>query len=308
MMKFKQLTPENYSDYIHFFDKQRYPMCAYSLSSIIAWTNNEYTPFGAELDGALIVAAEFKEEKYNRHLILPVAPRRAFTPVELAAVAKRAGYSEYWFVPEDYLQDAGEEAVKRYFTVHHQGAFDDYVYRVADLAGLKGNRYSKKRNLINQFRRDYVESGKVAVSPIGRNNVEDCLQFLEEWCEERDCDSDDQMVLACEKQAAINALTHLDALGLKGILLRIDGKVSAFGISAPLTDDMATLQYEKAFAGIKGLYQYFDNACARMLFFGYTYLNKESDMGIPGLAKAKKSYFPFRMVRALRLILKREAR
>ena len=84
----------------------------------------------------------------------------------------------------------------------------------------------------------------------------------------------------------------------------IDGKVSAFGISAPLTRDMATLQYEKAFGSVKGLYQYFDNACARRLFNGYTYLNKESDMGIPGLTKAKKSYHPFKMVRSVKLILK----
>jgi hypothetical protein len=67
---------------------------------------------------------------------------------------------------------------------------------------------------------------------------------------------------------------------------------------------MATLQYEKAFGSIKGLYQYFDNACARMLVNGYTYLNKESDMGIPGLTKAKKSYHPLKMVRSVKLILK----
>ena len=84
----------------------------------------------------------------------------------------------------------------------------------------------------------------------------------------------------------------------------MDGAVSAFGISAPLTADTATLQYEKAFGSIKGLYQYFDNACARMLFDGYTYLNKESDMGIPGLSQAKKSYHPVRMVRSVKLILK----
>ena len=80
--------------------------------------------------------------------------------------------------------------------------------------------------------------------------------------------------------------------------------MNAFGISAPLTRDMATLQYEKAFSSIKGLYQYFDNACARMLFNGYTYLNKESDMGIPGLAKAKRSYHPEKIVESVRLTLK----
>ncbi|WP_319409130.1 phosphatidylglycerol lysyltransferase domain-containing protein [uncultured Desulfosarcina sp.] len=304
MMNFKGLTPPDYRTYLPYFDNQRYSLCAYSLSSIIAWTNTEYKPFGAVYENAMIVAAEFETLKKNRHLLLPISPDRMFTPEELVTVANLAGHTEYWFVPEAYVDHFGEDIVGRFFTVKHQGAYDDYVYRVADLAGLKGNRYSKKRNLINQFQRDYVDPGKVAIDSIDRENAEECLVFLEEWCRERDCDADDQMDLACEKQAAINTLNHFDAFDLKGILLRIDGKVSAFGISAPLTRDMATLQYEKAFSSIKGLYQYFDNACASRLFNGYTYLNKESDMGIPGLAKAKKSYHPFKMVRSVKLILK----
>jgi hypothetical protein len=306
MMNFNQLTPQDYHRYRHFFQNQRYPLCAYSLASIIAWTNSEYQPFGVEYQDAFIVAAEFEVEKKNRHLLLPISPERIFPPEELVTLANLAGHTEYWFVPEDYIDHFGESVVGRYFKIQHQGAYDDYIYRVEDLAGLKGNRYSKKRNLINQFRRDYVDPGKVVIEPIDPENAEECLFFLEEWCQERHCDADDQMDLSCEKQAAINTLNHIAIFGLKGILLRIDGGVSAFGISAPLTQDMATLQYEKAFGSVKGLYQYFDNACARMLFNGFTYLNKESDMGIPGLAKAKKSYHPFKMVRSVKLILKTE--
>ncbi|WP_372682240.1 DUF2156 domain-containing protein [Desulfosarcina sp.] len=304
MINFKQLTPPDYVTHLPYFKNQRYPLCAYSLSSIIAWTNDEYLPFGAEYADAFIVAAEFKTVKKNRHLLLPISPERMFAPEELVTVADLAGHTEYWFVPKMYVDHFGEKAIRRYFTIKHQGAYDDYVYRVDDLAGLKGNRYSKKRNLINQFQRDYVGPGKVVIDSINRDNAEECLLFLEAWCRERDCDADDQVDLSCEKQAAINTLNHFDVFNLKGILLRIDGQVSAFGISAPLTRDMATLQYEKAFGSIKGLYQYFDNACARALFNGYTYLNKESDMGIPGLAKAKKSYHPYQMVRSVRLILK----
>ncbi len=304
MINFKPLTPSDHADYRHYFENQRYPLCAYSLPSIIAWTNREHHPLGAVFDDAVIVAAEFETVKRNRHLLLPVSPEREFSPDELVDVAKAAGHNQYWFVPEEYIDRFGADAVKRHFEVRSHSAYDDYVYRVDDLAGLKGNRYSKKRNLINQFKREYVDPGKVTIEPIDPDNAEACLLFLEAWCRERDCDADDQMDLACEKLAAINTLNHIAVFGLKGILLRIDGNVSAFGVSAPLTGDMATLQYEKAFGSIKGLYQYFDNACARMLFNGYTYLNKESDMGIPGLAKAKKSYHPFKMVRSVRLILK----
>jgi hypothetical protein len=303
MMTLFPLTPADYATYKPFFENQRYPLCAYSLASIIAWSNEEYKPLGAVYRDAFIVAAEFRTETQNRHLLLPIAPDCEFTPAELATVARQAGHTQFWFVPESYVQRFGEDVVGRHFTVKRHAAYDDYVYRVEDLAGLRGNRYSKKRNLIKQFQRTYVDPGKVAVEPITANSADDCLVFLEAWCQERDCDADEQVDLACEKRAAINSLKHLDDLELKGILLRIDGEVSAFGISAPLTRDMATLQYEKAFSRIKGLYQYFDNACARMLFNGYAYLNKESDMGIPGLAKAKKSYHPVELVRSMRLIL-----
>jgi hypothetical protein len=304
MMNFSQLTPPDYDKYRHYFKNQRYELCAYSLSSIIAWSNNEYQPYGAEYENAFVVAAEFNEEKQNRHLLLPVSPSRMFDPEALVRVARLAGHTQYWFVPQDYVDHFGQALVERHFTIKPHAAYDDYVYRAQDLAELKGNRYHKKRNLINQFRREYDGTGRVSIEPITNDNTEACLVFLEEWCQERDCDADDQFDLACEKQAAINTLVNYNAFELKGILLRIDDKVCAFGISAPLTADMATLQYEKALGSIKGLYQYFDNACARMLFNGYTYLNKESDMGIPGLAKAKKSYYPERIVHSVNLILK----
>jgi hypothetical protein len=306
MIDFKELKPSDFATYLPYFTNQRYTLCAYSLSSIIAWSNAEYKPFGAEYEDAFVVAAEFKVMKKSRHLLLPISPQRMFTPEELVTLVKLAKHTEYWFVPEPYVDHFGEEAVSRHFAIAHQGAYDDYIYRVSDLANLKGNRYSKKRNLIKQFKREYVDPGRVAIDPINRDNTEECLRFLEEWCLDRDCDADGQEDLSCEKQAVINTLNHYDKFDLKGLLLRIDGKVSAFGISAPLTREMATLQYEKALGSIKGLYQYFDNACARKLFNGYTYMNKESDMGIPGLTKAKKSYHPIKMVRSVKLILKRQ--
>jgi hypothetical protein len=298
------MVPEDFYLYQPYFKNQRYPLCAYALSSIIAWSNQEYHPLGAVVDSALIIGAEFKETKKNRHLLLPICPEREYSPEELAAVAKSFGYSQFWFVPQEYIERFGRETIEAYFQVKSHGAYDDYVYRVEDLARLKGNRYSKKRNLIKQFKRNYVATGRTEIAPISAENAQACLAFLEEWCKGRDCDADDQVDLSCEKEAAINTINHIDTFDVKGISLSIDGKVSAFGISAPLTDDMATLQYEKAFSNVKGLYQYFDNACARMLFEGYTYLNKESDMGEPGLAKAKRSYHPFTMVKSFRLVLK----
>jgi uncharacterized protein len=98
--------------------------------------------------------------------------------------------------------------------------------------------------------------------------------------------------LSCEKQAAINALNHFGAFDLKGILLRVDGKVSAFGISAPLTPEMATLQYEKALGSIKGLYQYFDNALRPQALRGFHLHQQRERYGHPRSGQGQKVLLP----------------
>ena len=306
-MHFKHMVPSDFAAYKPYFSQQRYSLCGYALSSIIAWSNEEYQPFGIFTDDALIVAAEFATEREHRHLILPISPKREYGPGELSELARDLGYSTYWFVPESYIERQGREELARYFSIVPHEAYDDYVFSTEDLALLKGNKYSKKRNLINQFEREFVAAGRVQVEAMGPAVVDECLEFLEQWCVERDgCDGTVNMDLACEKQAAITTIENLEQMELKGILVRLDNVVSAFGISSELTRDMATLQYEKAFSNVKGLYQYLDRECARRLFEGYAYINKESDMGMPGIAKSKRSYYPVRMVKAYKLTLNPE--
>lgn len=303
-MKFKHMLPSDFAAYKPYFKDQQYMLCGYALSSIIAWSNEEYQPFGAVRDDALIVAAEFATEREHRHLILPVSPQREFKPGELSDLSRELGYSTFWFVPEAYIERYGEEELSRYFSIVPHEDYDDYVFSTADLASLKGNKYSKKRNLINQFEREFVAEGRVQVEAMGPEVKDECLEFLELWCAERDgCDGAVNSDLACEKQAAITTIENLEQMELKGILVRLDGAVSAFGISAPLTRDMATLQYEKAFSNVKGLYQYLDRECARRLFDGFRYINKESHMGMPGIARSKRSYHPVMMVKAYKLVL-----
>lgn len=303
-MNLKHLLPVDYPTFKPYFRHQRYRLCTYSLSSIIAWQNDNYQPYAAVFNNSLIIAADFKKTKERRHLILPISPAEDFPPDQLCRLAADLGYGEYWFVPECYLDTYGWKEVESYFIIEHHCGYDDYIYRTEDLAQLAGNRYSKKRNLINQFEREYVADGRVELLPITEADVEECLDFLEKWCEAHDCDAEKDEDLFCEKQAAIATLLNLTRFEVKGLLMRVDGKVNAFGIAAYLTTDMATLQYEKAFSHIKGLYQYFDRECARRLFNGYTFINKESDMGQEGLARAKKSYCPVDLVKSYRLIMR----
>jgi uncharacterized protein len=303
-MNFKKLTPKDYSEFKHFFGNQKYMHSAYSLSSIIVWSTEFFQPYGAADGEAFIVGAEFTKHKDRRHLILPVSINSEYDPEQLYQLAKDTGYEQYFFVPEAYIKTYGNDKIESLFKITEQTAFKDYVYLTRDLAKLEGNKFSKKRNLIKQFKRDFVERKRVETEPIIKAVAQECIEFLEQWCEERDCGQETQEELYCEKQAAINTLENIELLGVRSLLLRIDGKVSAFGMASRLTSDMGVFHFEKAFSKIKGLYQYFDNLCARKLFKGYTYINKESDMDLPGLAKAKKSYYPSMMVKSYRLVLR----
>jgi hypothetical protein len=304
-MKLLPLKTDDYTVLKPFFENQRYRLCVYSLPSLLSWINDEYQPFGAIDGDALIVAAEFNRQKEKRHLILPISSHRQYSPEALHALARQLGYSAFWFVPDDYLQQYEIKRVESLFTIREQEEFDDYVYRTSDLAELKGNKYSKKRNLISQFSREYVEKDRVCIQPITMEHVPDCIRFLNEWCEERGCDADMKDDLACERQAAVNTIEHLDVFSSQGLLLRVDGKVSAFGIGSYLTSTMGVLHFEKAFSRIKGLYQYLDSQCARLLFKGCVFINKESDMNVPGLAKAKRSYYPVMRIKSYELVLKK---
>lgn len=300
-MIFTRISINDYQRITPFFVDQSYELCEYSLPGILAWSTPSFYPCATVVDERLLVGAEYPEHPEYRHLLLPLGGLEP-SPRELAVFAVESGYPGYWFVPQDYLDRHGREAVERFFAVVEQAGYHDYVYRVSDLAELKGNRYAKKRNLIKQFQRIYA-SERLVFEPIASVNTRQCIAFLEEWCEHEGCFQQGDTSLECEMEAAVNMLGLVESLGVKGLVLRIDGVISALALASPLTESMVVLQFQKACKGIKGLYQFFDRECAVRLCHGFTWVNKESDMGRKGLAQAKRSYHPERMILSYELRL-----
>jgi hypothetical protein len=300
-MKFTPFTLSDFQSLKPYFDRQPHELCSYLLPSILAWQGENFEAFQTVFEGELIISARIKE---RRCLMLPLLPMDQLPPVRLQDLSLEMDIPAFFPVPGDYLTYYGMKQVADLFHIEEKPANSDYVYRTEDLAQLRGNKYSKKRNLINQFERRYLGEGRVNVAPITPADTDECLEYLEEWCISNDCDGEDRDDLACEKEAAKYTLKHLEVLGSKGLLLRIDGEINAFGIGARLNADTGVLNFEKAFSDIKGLYQYFDRECARRLFDGFEYINKENDMGEPGLEKAKKSYHPARIVKAYQLTVR----
>lgn len=298
------LTPLAVADYPMlrgYFRAMPFRLSVYSLASLIAWRDCVFQAgYTIREDGTLVLAYESGIRPADRHMLIPLSPGRIVPPVELHRIAEAAEFENAWFVPQDYLEMHDKDEIRRLFDVSEQPGYEDYVYRTEDLASLKGNRYMRKRNLVKQFCRDYGAAGRVAIKEIEPGDVPDCLEFLEDWCRKRDCGVERDENLACEKRAAIESLKNLGPLEMKGLSIRVDGRVRAFAVASRLTGDMGVLNFEKADPGIRGLYQVLEMESARRLFAGCRYINKESDLGLENLARAKHSYHPVLRVKSYR--------
>jgi uncharacterized protein len=171
----------------------------------------------------------------------------------------------------------------------------EYVYRAADLAELPGKNYLTIRRQINKFRKNCTN----VVEPISKDNWEDVKRFLIEWCEWKGCEGD--LVLAHEKEAVFFAIDHFDQLPLRGQVIRVFSKIGAITLYEPMTPDTALVHFEKGLPDCEGIYKAINNEAAIRLAKKFTYINRESDLGVPGLREAKLRYHPHHMVEVFSL-------
>ena len=175
----------------------------------------------------------------------------------------------------------------------------DYIYDREGLATLAGRKYHGKKNHVNAFKK---ENPAYEFSLIAPEDIEECVAFADLWCERKNLA--DPEGLRCELCAVESALRNFDALKIKGALIRINGKLEAFTIAENLNKDMAVVHFEKANADIRGLYTIMNQEFVANVLTDVKYINREEDMGLPGLRTAKESYKPVFMTKKYILTIK----
>lgn len=167
----------------------------------------------------------------------------------------------------------------------------DYTYLTQDLINLAGRAFHGKKNHANQFRRAYPN---YEYRPITKDIIPATIDFALEWCRQRGCDG--ELSLAMERDAIVECLELFDELGYKGGVILVDGKVQAFTYGEMLNDDTAIIHVEKGNGEFKGIYAVINQEFCQEAWPDTTYINREEDMGEPGLRKAKESYRPVKMI------------
>ena len=166
----------------------------------------------------------------------------------------------------------------------------DYVYLSSDLADLPGDRYHSKRNFITRCLADH----KCEYAKLDTAVVNDCLQLQTEWCNLRQCGSVPS--LEAENKAIKTIFESYPQLDVFGGAVYVDGKLEAFTLAEPLNSETVVIHFEKANPQIVGLYQLVNQWFCQNALRTFIYVNREQDLGIPGLRKAKLSYHPHHMI------------
>lgn len=181
---------------------------------------------------------------------------------------------------EKILPDSFEFVVRR--------DSQDYIYTSESLMTLSGKKLHSKRNFINRFKSE--NEGNWEYEDITKENIHEVFEYHLSWCAlNKDNEDDDFFNETC---AISLALKNMEKLELKGGLLRLNGKVIAFTLGSRANEEMFIVHIEKADYTVSGSYQMINNQFALHNFEGIKYIDREEDLGLEGLRKAKLSYNP----------------
>ncbi|WP_245589908.1 DUF2156 domain-containing protein [Caldanaerobius polysaccharolyticus] len=166
----------------------------------------------------------------------------------------------------------------------------DYVYNTSDLINLSGRKYHSKKNHVNRFKKLY----NYTVENLSKNHVAECLSFTEKWLEDKDLQQNPGLLE--EFHSIKTFFENYEIFDVKGIVVKIQGEIQGYTFGELLNPDTAVVHIEKANPDIPDLYAFINQCFAETAWASIPYINREQDMGIPGLRRAKQSYHPVKMV------------
>jgi hypothetical protein len=185
------------------------------------------------------------------------------------------------------------------FSAREDRSYSNYLYRTDALAKLRGRKYSKKRNLLSQAAKQYTWS----TEPLTPERTGDCFEVLD--CIQREEHPEIVGMLEREVAALKFTLEHFKELNQQGLVIFVDGEPVAFSIFEEIGPATVAVHFERALRRFKGMYQIVNRDTALVIAEQrYEFINREEDLGDPGLRDAKKSYFPVRIIPSYELTLK----
>lgn len=297
-LNFKEIdldAKELFDRYARVFDYENMEAC---FANLFIWKNSWNIQYAVEYDSLILCMCY---DKVKPFLLPPMVPERSASikpamDIVTDYMLKERGYFYLRGVTEmtkeKIIKDCGDRYV---FEEDRKTA--EYIYRTKDLIELQGEKYHAKKNHVNRFMKTYHSE----YEPYENKHYDACLKLFNDWADKKGFSKADRTP---EEDSLKRALTYYKELGLKGCVIKIDGQVCAYSVGEALNHHMALIHIEKADAKYNGIYQFINMEFARRQWPDYPYINRQEDMGIEGLRKAKESYHPAYLVKKYNCTLK----
>ena len=286
MIHFERLTLDQKSEIDAMLRHAAHRGCAFSFVNLYIWGRQ----CAARVGDDLLLFSHFGGKTMYPFPVCPGDPRPALEAL-MADSAERGIPLRLTGLNRQDVEDLQHWYPDR-FAFHCGREGHDYVYAIDDLAELKGKKYQPKRNHINRFLSQFPDA---RILPLSDETLPDAKALADRW-RQRQTEVEDSLM----EQAALNrAFDHWEALGLEGMVLYVGSQPVAMTMGSRLSEDTFDVHFEKADTDYPGAYALINRSFARHIRDKYPdvkFLNREDDMGIEGLRKAKLSYYPHHMV------------
>lgn len=300
-MEFKPIHVEDQEILADYFNRREILSCEYCFVTLFLWNNRFNVTYHMEEHYLLFM------ENYNGRIytIMPVCEPQYF---EEAFEALRAHFKA---LDLPFIMLVADEPFAKFVEERYPDEFDvrtnrdqyDYLYDANALRTLEGKQLRKKRNHVNGFLREY--EGRWRYEEIRTDQEYLICDFMKTWYENKEESTE---MLEDELQGVCTILENLEHLNVKVGGIFIDDKLEAFTIGSVSNQGKeALIHIEKADGEIRGLYQMINQQFLIHTFPDVEIVNREDDVGIEGLRKAKMSYYPMGFAKKFNIFEKGQA-
>lgn len=286
MINFKQITLSDKKCIDAAFADNIYRTCDFCFVNLFAWNAKFKTVFSIEHKTIFL---RFLDSDGQFYYMMPIGKMPLSDALDLImrnAEENRIPFqmkgitSEMWHAIETQMP-----GMFRYLPDRNN---DEYLYHSEKLIKLSGKKLQSKRNHINRFKTDNPDWEYFPLT--SKDELDECARMLDEW-EDVNASKID-FTQRYDYIATKIMLEKFDDLQLRGGAIRVNGQIIAFTIGEPLTADTFVIHVEKAFGDMNGAYTIINQQFVEHEASEFTYINREEDMGISNLRKAKMSYYP----------------
>ena len=282
MINFKLIEKSQIEEYRKYYDHSSGLGWDLNILNSYLW-RNEFNINFSVFDETLI-KAYFKDDGSIWGYCLPTGKNVRGAMDEIFADAEERGIKVHIVLLTTAQRAMLETMYPSRFLYVRSPENQDYIYYSKDLATLAGKKFHAKRNHISRFYRKYTDT---CFKTLDNSNRQDAMQVVYDWCKENNINQSTYEELEVIKEA----LDNFEGFKMSGAVLYVEERPIAMTLGSEISPRVFDVNFEKALREYDGAYAVINNEFAKTLT-RYEYINREEDMGIEGLRKAKLSYNP----------------